>query len=127
MPVELGGEEPGPAHLSVADDIDPGRLLVTDRDVHAVVEHLGEVGRSELAALGGGDARGEPAGMGVRPDDARQERLVAHAGTSENANARAGLSTKNRCRSAAFRPRASMAPLNWPRRKVSPGEPPKER
>ena len=94
--VELGGEEAGPAHLAVADHVDPGPLLVVDREVDAVVEQLREVRGAVLAALGGRDRVGEPAGVGVRPDDARQQRLVAHGRTSVNANARAGLSTKRR-------------------------------
>ncbi len=49
VPVELGGEEAGPAHLAVADDVDPGLGLVAQREVDAVVEQLGEVGRPVLA------------------------------------------------------------------------------
>ena len=60
VPVELGGEEAGPAHLAVGDHVDAGRLLVPDREVHGVVEHLREVGRPELATLGGLDAGHEP-------------------------------------------------------------------
>ena len=114
--VELGGEEAGPPHLAVADDVDPGPLLVADRQVDAVVEQLREVRRPELAALRGGDPVGEPAGMGVRPDDAGQQRLaaLAHRSTSANANARAGLSTKNRRRIGASRPRASISSLKPP-------------
>ena len=41
MPVELGGEEAGPTHLAVAHDVDAGRLLVLDREVDCVVQHLG--------------------------------------------------------------------------------------
>ena len=78
--VELGGEEAGSAHLAVADHVDAGRFLVADREVDGVVEHLGEVGRPELAALGRRDPRGEPARMGVRPDDAGQEKARAVAG-----------------------------------------------
>ena len=48
--VELRREEAGAAHLAVGDDVDPGLLLVTDRGVDRVVERLGEVGRTELAA-----------------------------------------------------------------------------
>jgi hypothetical protein len=107
--VELGREEAGPAHLAVADHVDPGPLLVVDREVHAVVEQLREVRGTVLAPRGGGDRVGEPAGVGVRPDDARQQRLVAHGRTSVNANARAGLSTKRRWRIPASMPRASIA------------------
>src|SRR5438093_13288026 len=104
MPVELGGEEPGPAHLSVADDIDPGRLLVTDRDVHAVVEHLGEVGRSELAALGGGDAGGDPPGRGCGPTEPGKRRFVAQAGTPETRNLEAGWSRNSQAGAGASAP-----------------------
>jgi hypothetical protein len=115
--VELGGEEAGPAHLAIADHVDPGLLLVADREVDAVGEELGEIRPPELAALGGRDPVGEPARVRVRPDDTRQERLPvhrlrAHRLTSANANARAGLSTKKPRRTVASIPRSSIAALN---------------
>ena len=58
--VELGGEEAGPSHLAVADDVDAGRLLVVQGKVDRVVEHLLEVGGSELATLRSGDPGDEP-------------------------------------------------------------------
>ena len=58
--VELGGEEAGAPHLAIADDVDAGALLVADREIHAVVEHLGQIGRAELAPLGGRDPGHEP-------------------------------------------------------------------
>jgi len=127
MLVELGGEEAGPPHLPIRDDVDARLLLIADREVDRVVEHLGEVGRPELAALGGGDPAREPAGMRMRPDDARQEFLVTHPSTSANENARAGLSTKNPRRIWASRPRVSISAANSRSRYPRPGEPPNAR
>ena len=93
VPVELGREEAGPPHLAVADDVDAGLLLVAQGEVHRVVEHLLEVGRAELAALGSVDPGHEPRRSRVRADDAGEERLLAHRSPSANAYARAGLST----------------------------------
>ena len=60
VPVELGGEEAGAPHLAVAHDVDAGFLLVAQREVDRVVEHLLEIDRAELAALRGRDAGDEP-------------------------------------------------------------------
>ncbi len=49
--VELGREEAGAAHLAVAHHVDAGVLLVAQRHIDGVVEHLREVHRSEFAAL----------------------------------------------------------------------------
>ena len=76
--VELGGEEAGPAHLAVADDVDAGLLLVAQGEVDGVVEHLVEIGRPELAALGGGDPGHEPRRAG-RASRRRWCRSSAHA------------------------------------------------
>ena len=95
MPVELGGEEAGPAHLAVADDVDAGLLLVADREVDRVVEHLGEVGRPELAALRGVDARPRTTtGRACEPTTlVSSRRSCAHLRSigSAKANARAGF------------------------------------
>src|SRR6185369_3596700 len=123
--IELGREEPGSAHLAVADHVDAGLLLVPDREIDAVRQDLGEVRRPELAGRRGRDPMGEPARVGMGPDDAGQQRLVAHRSTSVKAKARAGLSTNSRRRIAPSRPRASMASLNSRSRYGSPGDPPK--
>ena len=65
MLVELRREEPRPAHLPIAHDIDAGLFLVADRQIHGVVQHLGEVRRPELAALRGIDTGHEPGGTRV--------------------------------------------------------------
>src|SRR5215210_2281644 len=126
VPVELRGEEARPAHLAVADDVDPGPLLVADREIHTILEQLGEVGRPVLASLCGRDRRCEPSGVCVRPDDTRQQWLVTHRLTSENANARRGLSTKSRWRT----PSGSWGSISGGKasnNQASPGEPPKTR
>ena len=126
--VELGGEEAGAAHLAIRDHVDPGRFLVVDREIDGIVEHLGEVGRAELATLRRRDPGDEPAGMGVRPDDAGQELFVTHRSTSANANARAGLSTKSCASDLGVRGRAPPSQsLNSRRRYARPGEPPNAR
>ena len=131
--VELGGEEAGPAHLAVADDVDAGPLLVADREVDAVVEHLREIGRAELAALGGVDPGHEPRRPRVRADHARQQaaRAVGRADRSgragrsagrgsigaANANARAGLSTNRPLLDGvvdALRPASRGEPVEQP-------------
>ena len=73
VPVELGGEEARPPHLAVADEVDAGVLLVAQREVDRVVQHLREIDRPELAALGGRDPGHEPRRARVRPDDAGPE------------------------------------------------------
>ncbi len=123
MAVELGGEEAGPAHLAVADDVDAGRLLVAQGQVHRVVQHLGEIRRPELATLGGVDAGHEPGRTRVRPDDAG-EQAVGHAAASVKANRRAGLSTKKRFRASASWPAAPSASENPSSSQVRPGSPP---
>ena len=72
-PVELGGEEAGAPHLAVAHDVDARLLLVAQREVDRIVEHLIEIDRAELAALRGCDARHEPRGPRMRADDARAQ------------------------------------------------------
>src|SRR5262245_26328512 len=125
--VELGREEACPAHLAVADHVDPSLLLVADRDVDAVGQELLEVRRTELAALGGRDAGREPAWMGVRPDHARQQLLVTHETASAKANARAGASTNMDRRTDSGIPRASSRSVNSRRRYDKPGPPPYDR
>ena len=126
VPIELGGEESGATHLAVGDHVDARRFLVADREIDRVVEHLGEIRGTELAALRRGNPRDEPAGVGMRPDDARDE-LVRHRSTSENAKARAGFWTKRRSLVAAPRPWWSMSALNSRSRYERPGEPPNAR
>ena len=123
VPVELGREEARAAHLAVADDVDAGLLLVAQREVDRVVEHLGEVGRSELAALGRVDPGHEPGRPGVRADDARQQWLVTHRSTSAKANARAGLSTNRRRRAAASTPRSSSSAVKPREQPAETGRP----
>ena len=77
--VELGGEEAGPAHLAVADDVDAGFFLVVDREIDRVVEHLGQVVGAELAALRGIDAGHEPRRSRVRADHAGQQSIASCA------------------------------------------------
>jgi hypothetical protein len=124
VPVELGGEEAGAAHLAVGHDVDAGALLVAQRDIDGVVVQLGGIGRPELAALDGGDARDEPARPGVRSDDARQEPLAHPPLPSAIANTRAGFSTNSRRRAAASMPAASISALKPSSSQVRPGLPP---
>ena len=63
--VELGGEEARPPHLAVAHDVDAGGLLVAQGEVDRVVEHLGQVRRTELAAFGRVDPGHEPRRPGM--------------------------------------------------------------
>ena len=65
--VELRGEEAGPPHLAIADDVDAGLLLVAQRQVDSVGQHLLEIDRSEVATLGGRDAADEPPGCACEP------------------------------------------------------------
>jgi hypothetical protein len=61
--VERRGEAIGvalPAHLAVGDDVEPGALLVGDRQPRRVVLGLLEVGRIDPPQLARADARGEP-------------------------------------------------------------------
>ncbi len=125
--VELGREEARPAHLAVADDVDPGLLLVPNRQVDAVGEQLVQVGRTELAPLGGVDPGREPARVGVGSHDARQERFVTHGPTSANENARAGAVTNIDWRVSAGMPRAVSWSVKSPSRNDRPGAPPNER
>src|SRR5207342_3149768 len=111
-PIELGGEEPGAAHLAVAHHIDAGLLLVAQGEVDRIVEHLLEVDRPELAALGGGDPGDEPRRPRVRAHDARAQdpgHRSPPSSAAANANARAGFATNRHARIAASRPAASMA------------------
>src|SRR5207245_3518295 len=105
---------------------DASRFLVADREIDRLVEHLGEIRGAELAALGGRDPRHEPAGMGMRSDNAGQE-SVGHRPTSANANARAGFCTKRRSLVAAPSPWWSIRALNSRSRYERPGEPPNAR
>ena len=73
--IELGREEADAPHLALRHDIDAGVLLVAQREIDGVVLHLADVGGTELAAFGGRDGQVEPAGMRVRADDRRRERL----------------------------------------------------
>ena len=64
------------------DDVDAGVLLVAQRHVDGVVLHLADVGRAELAALGGRDGEVEPARVGMRADDRCRQRLRAGTGAA---------------------------------------------
>jgi len=74
---ELRGEEAGAPHLAVADDVDARLFLVAEGKIDGVVEHFLEVSRTELATLGGRDARHEPRRPGVRAHDAGAQ-LLGH-------------------------------------------------
>ena len=109
--VELRGEEAGTAHLAVGHEVDPGVLLVAQREIDGVVQHLREVRGTELTAFGGVDPRHEPRRPGVRPDHAGAEGVghgVVPRSVGANAKIRAGLSTNRRRRTSAPRPRSSI-------------------
>src|SRR5206468_2800317 len=97
--VELRGEEARATHLAVADDVDARRLLVAQRHVDRVVEHLVEVDWTELPAFGRGQPRDEPGRPRMRSDDARQQTAAhpAFPSTAAKAKTRAGAAT-NSCR-----------------------------
>ena len=88
--VELGREEAGPAHLAVGHDLDTGVLLVADREIDRVVEHLGEVDRAELTPIGRVEAGDEPGRPSMRPDDAGQESARGSCGLGPRECERAG-------------------------------------
>ena len=108
--VELGREEAARRISPSRHDIDAGVLLVAEREVHGVVEDLGDVDRPELAALRRRRASDEPGRPGVRPDDARQRSrpvmpspLRARSALAK-AKARAGLSTNSSMPDVSSRP-----------------------
>jgi hypothetical protein len=90
-------------------------------------EHLGEVGRAELAPLGRIDPGHEPGRSGVRSDDAGQE-SIPHPPTSSameaKANALAGSSTNHRRRRSSPSPWSTIAFVNPTRSQTRPGPPP---
>ena len=83
-----------PARLAVRDDVEPGPLLVADREQRRVVLRLLQVLRVDAPQLGRAHARREPAaealaidqpvGLRVRADEARRQsfrkRRARHAG-----------------------------------------------
>ena len=126
MPVELGREEAGPPHLAVADDVDAGLLLVAQRQVDRIVEHLLEVDRAEPAPFGFGDPGHEPGRPRMRADDTRAKDLGHPSPPSivANANARAGFVTNRPARTVASIPPASIVALKPSSSQPSPGDPP---
>ena len=60
MVIDLGGEAAGAPHFTIAHDVDAGVFLVAQRHIDGVVEHLGEVDRTEFAALRGVETSNEP-------------------------------------------------------------------
>jgi hypothetical protein len=125
--VELGGEEACPPHLAITDDVDASLLLVAQGQVDRVIEHLGEIGGTELASFGGLDAGDEPRRPGMRADDAGAE-LTAHPAVPSlieaNANSLAGLVTNIRERTVSLIPASSRSRLKPSSSQARPGRPP---
>ena len=81
-----GPHEAGSPHLAVADDVEPGLLLIRDRAVDGVVEGLGDVGRTEAIRLHQLLRRVEPRRLRVAPDDrGRQHRKIGRQIVSHRA------------------------------------------
>ena len=76
-----GPHEAGPAHLTVADDVEPGLLLVEDRPIDGVVERFLDVDRAEPVGLHQFLGRVEPRRMGIATDNGRGQegKTVGHA------------------------------------------------
>ena len=110
VPVELGGEEAGTAHLPVGDDVDPG--LAPGRGSRGRrrrrAARRGPRDRTRRARRRRSPTRTSPDGRATR----RRSSAAARGSWVDlptNAKARAGLSTKRRCRTSASRPRSSIS------------------
>ena len=129
--VELGREEAGAAHLAVAITTSiPAVLLVADREIDRVVEHLGEVRRPELAALGRRDPGDEPDGRACDPTTlVRSARGSSGATSMDAANAKpGGVVDEQAVADRGIEPaRVHQLGVNPSSSQVSPGSPPKTR
>ena len=105
--VELGREEAGPAHLAVGDHVDPGLLLVADREVDARrrASRRDRPARTRRAGRAAIPATNQPDGRATRRRWSGAPRGSSRS-TSAKANARAGLSTNSAVPDVGVEPRA---------------------